>query len=54
MTGRFVIASVPYESRQDLEQMASSATTNALGWPINDPLADPFAVDYHGMHEARS
>jgi hypothetical protein len=51
---RFVIASVPYESRQDLEQMASSATTNALGWPINDPLADPFAVDYHGMHEARS
>jgi hypothetical protein len=52
---RFVIAAAPYGSRgQDLEKMASSATTNALGWPINDPLADPFAVDYHGMHEARS
>lgn len=52
---RFVIASAPYGSRgQDLEKMAASATTNALGWLINDPLADPFAVDYHGMHEARS
>ncbi len=52
---RFVIGSAPYEShRQDLERMALSATTNALGWPVNDPLADPFAVDYHGMHEARA
>jgi hypothetical protein len=52
---RFVIASSPYESRtQNLDNMALSATTNALGWPVDDPLADPFAVDYHGMHEARS
>ena len=52
---RFVIASAPYTSRvEDLSKMASSTTANALGWPINDPLADPFAVDYHGMHEARS
>jgi hypothetical protein len=50
-----VIGSAPYESHiQDLEKMGLSATTNALGWPVNDPLADPFAVDYHGMHEARS
>jgi hypothetical protein len=52
---RFVIASSPYESRmQDLDRMGLSATTNALGWPVNDPDADPFAVDYHGMHESRS
>ena len=52
---RFVISSTPYASRaQELEKMAATATTNALGWPVNDPLADPFAVDYHGMHEARS
>jgi hypothetical protein len=52
---RFVISSTPYSSRtQDLETMAAAATTNALGWPVDDPLADPFAVDYHGMHEARS
>jgi hypothetical protein len=52
---RFVIGSTPFESRgQDLEKMAQSATTNALGWHIDDPLADPFAVDYHGMHEART
>jgi hypothetical protein len=52
---RFVIASSPYESRaQALDNMALSGTTNALGWPVDDPLADPFAVDYHGMHEARS
>lgn len=52
---RFVISSTPYASRaQELEKMAAAATTNALGWPVNDPLADPFAVDYHGMHEARS
>ena len=52
---RFVIGSAPYELHiQDLEKMGLSATTNALGWPVNDPLADPFAVDYHGMHEARS
>src|SRR5262249_20575980 len=52
---RSVIASSPYESRaQELDKMALSATTNALGWPVDDPLADPFAVDYHGMHEARS
>ena len=52
---RFVISSTPQGSRaQDLEKMVTTAATNALGWPINDPLADPFAVDYHGMHEARS
>jgi hypothetical protein len=51
---RFVIGTSGYESRRaDLEQIASAAATNSLGWRLNDPNADPFAVDYHGMHEAR-
>jgi hypothetical protein len=24
-----------------------------MGWQIEDPNADPFAVDYRGMHEMR-
>jgi hypothetical protein len=51
---RFVIGAANLQSRkQDMEQMARSATTNALGWAIDDASIDPFAVDYHGMHEAR-
>jgi hypothetical protein len=51
---RFVIGAADVQSRkQDMEQMARSATTNALGWALDDLSIDPFAVDYHGMHEAR-
>ena len=51
---RFVIGATDVQSRkQDMEQMARSATTNAMGWAIDDTSIDPFAVDYHGMHEAR-
>lgn len=52
---RFVIGSSGYNSRSmDLEQIARTTMTNALGWMLNDPSTDPFAVDYHGMHEART
>jgi hypothetical protein len=52
---RFVVRSAPYQMRTaDLEAMATTARTNALGWSVEDPRADPFAVDYHGMHEART
>jgi hypothetical protein len=51
---RFVIGAADIPSRkQDMEQMARSAATNAMGWAIDDTSIDPFAVDYHGMHEAR-
>lgn len=54
---RFVIGSSGYGDGvriQHLELMSRTAMTNALGWTLNDPLTDPFAVDYHGMHEART
>lgn len=52
---RFVIGSTGFGTRTPhLEHMSRTAMTNALGWRLNDPLADPFAVDYHGMHEART
>jgi hypothetical protein len=52
---RFVISSPPLGScQQEMEQMAQTQITNALGWKIDDPVADPFAVDYRGMHEART
>jgi hypothetical protein len=51
---RFVIGAADVQSRkQDMEQAARSAVTNAMGWTIDDASIDPFAVDYHGMHEAR-
>jgi hypothetical protein len=51
---RFVIGAADVQSRkQDMERMARSAVTNAMGWTIDDTSIDPFAVDYHGMHEAR-
>jgi hypothetical protein len=52
---RFVIRAAPFAMRrQNLDEMAATVRTSALGWSINDPQADPFAVDYHGMHEART
>lgn len=51
---RFVIGAADVQSRsQDMEQTARSATTDAMGWAIDDASIDPFAVDYHAMHEAR-
>ena len=51
---RFVIRAAGVQSRkQDMEQMARSATTSPMGWAIEEVSIDPFAVDYHGMHEAR-
>ena len=52
---RFVVAAAPAETRVPfLEQKALSALRSPLGWSINDPVDDPFAVDYRGMHEART
>jgi hypothetical protein len=52
---RFVIRAPAIKSRSaEMEQMMKLATTNALGWNLNDPAADPFAVDYRGMHEVRT
>ncbi len=52
---RFVIAAPALGSHAgEMQSMLEAAMTNALGWPLNDPAADPFAVDYRGMHEARA
>jgi hypothetical protein len=52
---RFVIACPDVETRKtEMERMARLATTTPLGWTLGDPSADPFAVDYRGMHEART
>jgi hypothetical protein len=52
---RFVIGRAGLTERQpELENAARLALTNPLGWPVNDPNANPFAVDYRGMHEART
>jgi hypothetical protein len=52
---RFVIGRAGLTERQpELENTARLALCNPLGWPINDPNANPFAVDYRGMHEART
>ena len=51
---RFVIGNTGLASRQqELGQTATLAMTNPMGWAIQDPSADPFAVDYRGLHEAR-
>jgi hypothetical protein len=52
---RFVIKPPLLESRlPELNQMRQLAMTHPMGWPVSEPPADPFAVDYRGMHEARS
>jgi hypothetical protein len=52
---RFVIGRAGLTERQsELENTARLALCNPLGWPINDPNANPFGVDYRGMHEART
>lgn len=52
---RFIIRATPAEQRlAQLEEAALAAATNALGWPVAEAPADPFAVDYRGMHEGRA
>jgi len=52
---RFVIGATGVQSRkQSMEQIARRATTSPMGWPIEEAPIDPFAVDYRGMHEART
>jgi hypothetical protein len=52
---RFVIAAPPVRLRTaDMEQMQKLAMLDPLGWQLTEPAADPFAVDYRGMHEART
>jgi len=52
---RFLIAATNAESRrQAMEGMAKAAAMGPMGWPQDGPAADPFAVDYRGMHEART
>jgi hypothetical protein len=53
---RFLIAATSADSRrQTMEQMAQNAMAGPMGWPdTDDPSADPFAVDYRGMHEVRT
>lgn len=51
---RFVIGRTGVIDRKpELENTARLAITGPMGWQIEDPTADPFAVDYRGMHEAR-
>jgi hypothetical protein len=51
---RFVIGRAGLTERQaELESAARLALTDPMGWPVDDPSANPFAVDYRGMHEAR-
>jgi len=52
---RFIVAAPSVTSRAtDIEEMQRLAMTSALGWKLPEPAADPFAVDYRGMHEART
>lgn len=56
VTGRvlFVVGATPPDMRRSaMETMARLATVDALGWPLEPGFADPFAVDYRGLHEAR-
>jgi hypothetical protein len=51
---RFVIGGAGLAERKpELENTARMAITSPMGWQINDPTVDPFAVDYRGMHETR-
>lgn len=52
---RFVVGRFGLIERQsELENTARMALSTPLGWPVDDPSADPFAVDYRGIHEART
>ena len=52
---RFVVVAKSAESRRAaMEATAERAMTDGLGWTLDDPPDDPFAVDYRGMHEART
>lgn len=52
---RFVIGAPSLTSHTaEIEEMQKLAMTNPLGWKLAEPAANPFAVDYRGMHEARS
>ena len=49
-----MIGSEPFESAQPgHEKDGGFRHDQPVGWPIGEPSTDPFAVDYHGMHEAR-
>jgi hypothetical protein len=51
---RFVIGRAGLGDRlPELNHTAQRAATDAMGWMIDDPTADPFAVDYRGLHETR-
>jgi hypothetical protein len=51
---RFVIGRAGLaEHKAELENTARMAITSPMGWQIEDPAVDPFAVDYRGMHETR-
>jgi hypothetical protein len=51
---RFVVGRAGMaERKSELENTARLAITTSMGWEIEDPTADPFAVDYRGMHETR-
>jgi len=51
---RFIVTPASTQSRTSaLEAIAEVAAVDPLGWPIKS-AADPFAVDYRGMHEARA
>jgi hypothetical protein len=52
---RFVIATRDLKSSQEqMENTAKLAMTTPMGWESDQLAADPFAVDYRGMHEART
>lgn len=52
---RFVVVAKSAESRRAaMEATVDRAMTDGLGWTLDAPPDDPFAVDYRGMHEARS
>ena len=52
---RFVIAATPPESRKSaMQAMARLALVDPQGWPVEAGSVEPFAVDYRGLHEART
>jgi len=51
---RYLVAAKPVSARQtELEAAARLGITTPLGWTVDDPTADPLAVDFQGMHEGR-
>lgn len=55
---RFFIGAPPMQCRMpELKDMIERAMKNPLGWPLDERAMgkpDPFAVNYHSMHEARA